>query len=417
MPEAGSVALGTLSPLSSRESDSAPLVLVPPSEASHREEAEETFEEDRGPASRPSGTVAKGPLELDVLSGYRALARDRAGFVEFCRESDARVRELLAGDLSELRIRTALRTLTARAALLEIVGLSGIAHRLERTFVDARRLPSAEEVEELGDYWRLWLDAILGDLDDTREEMVELEYMAFEGVLDRLRSGDEPGLIAKELEQLRNEAVEHRFRHLRSQIAHLTRRYAREDIEVELRGADVRVPRERFAGIWGTLVHAVENALEHGIESVAERRAQGKSGPGKLSVRARMEANACVLEIADDGRGVDWKEISTRARAQRMPHVTREDLVEVLFSPGFSTREAPREDSGYGFGLLAVREACHELHGSVLLISSPGRGTTVRISVPMRGSEIPFLRSTAPGPRSLRAPLVTRIEQKRTIAQ
>jgi hypothetical protein len=187
--------------------------------------------------------------------------------------------------------------------------------------------------------------------------------------------------------------------------------------QVELRAGDVRVPRERFAGIWGTLVHAIENALEHGFESPAERQAQGKSGPGKLSVRARVETNACIVEIADDGRGVDWKEVGTRARAQRMPHVTREELVEVLFAPGFSMREARGELTGHGFGLLAVREACHELHGSVLLISSPGRGTTLRISIPMRAGEIPFTGSTAPGPRSLRAPFVTRIEHKRTIAQ
>lgn len=367
------------------------------------------------PESRPSGTQLRGPLELDLVRAYRASARDRTGFLEFCRETGARVREMLAGDLSELRLRAALRTITARASLYELFGLADLANRLEESAVEGRRLPTGQELEELADYFGQFWGKLRVALDEARDDTVEVDFVVLDALLDRLRSGEDVAQITDELAALRNEPVEGRFRLLHRNIEGLAKRYGRSELNIELVAGDVRVARERFSGIWGALVHAIENALEHGIESPEERLAQGKPSAGKLCIRARVETNACILEIADDGRGIDWKKVTERARAERMPHVTREDLVEVLFAPGVSTRSRSLPGAGHGFGLLALRQACQELHGNVLFISHPGRGTTVRVSIPMRGGEIPFVLSMAPGPSSLRNPNLTRLEPKRVL--
>lgn len=390
----------------------APLSLVEPSP---QEPGADDESSESAPLSRPSGTQLRGPLELDLARAYRASARDRVGFLEFCRETGARVREILAGDLSELRLRAALRTITARASLYGLEGLAELTNRIEGSALEGRRLPTGEEIEELADYFgQLWEELRVA-LDETRDDTVEVDFVVLDALLDRLRSGEDPAQVASDLAALRNEPVEARFRHLRGDIARLAERYGHSGLNIELMAGDVRVPRERFSGIWGALVHAIENALEHGLEPADERIAQGKPSAGKLSVRARVETNACILEVADDGRGIDWKKVTERARAERMPHVTREDLVEVLFAPGVSTRSRSLPGAGHGFGLLALRQACQELHGNVLFISHPGRGTTVRVSIPMRGGEIPFVLSMAPGPSSLRNPNLTRLEPKRVL--
>lgn len=404
-------------PWTSSEAPSrAPLSLVARDSEPTAQEA--TAGDERGedtPQSRPSGTQLRGPLELDLVRGYRASSRDRTGFLEFCRETGARVREMLAGDLSELRLRAALRTITARASLYGLEGLAGLTSRIEQSALEGRRLPTDRELEELADYFgQLWSE-LARTLDETRDDTVEVDFVVLDALLDRLRSGEDPAQVTSDLAALRNEPVEARFRHLRGDIARLAERYGHSGLNIELMAGDVRVPRERFSGIWGALVHAIENALEHGLEPADERIAQGKPSAGKLSVRARVETNACILEVADDGRGIDWKKVTERARSERMPHVTREDLVEVLFAPGFTTRSRSLPGAGHGFGLLALRQACQELHGTVLFISNPGRGTTLRISIPMRGGEIPYVLSVAPGPSSLRNPNVTRLEPKRLL--
>jgi two-component system chemotaxis sensor kinase CheA len=125
-------------------------------------------------------------------------------------------------------------------------------------------------------------------------------------------------------------------------------------------------------------VHAVRNAVDHGIETPEERSAAGKSMPANIYLRARVENADLVIELQDDGRGINWNKLAERAKQRGLPHHTQNELLEVLFMDGVSTRDEVSDLSGRGIGMGALRASCLALHGSVEVESQPGKGTLLR---------------------------------------
>jgi two-component system chemotaxis sensor kinase CheA len=135
------------------------------------------------------------------------------------------------------------------------------------------------------------------------------------------------------------------------------------------------------------LTHMVRNALDHGIEHPAERRAAGKDPIGKLVLRAFHDAGSMVIQVIDDGTGLDRKRIAEKAVALGLAadaaRLSDEDLARIVFEPGFSTAEKVTEISGRGVGMDVVRRNVEALRGSVAIESAPGKGTAVTIRVPL----------------------------------
>jgi two-component system chemotaxis sensor kinase CheA len=143
------------------------------------------------------------------------------------------------------------------------------------------------------------------------------------------------------------------------------------------------------------MVHVIRNAVDHGIET-AERRVQAqKSEKAKLMLRSRVERDHLILEVGDDGKGVDWDRVRKKAEERGLPHDTQKDLVSALFSDGLSTREQVDTTSGRGVGMSAVREAAQDLGGDVDVWSEPGQGTIIRIDLPMPKPPRESLRAAA----------------------
>jgi two-component system chemotaxis sensor kinase CheA len=147
----------------------------------------------------------------------------------------------------------------------------------------------------------------------------------------------------------------------------------------------------------------VRNAVDHGLESPEERRAAGKPPVGSLRISARHAGGNVVISVADDGCGIDPAMIA--ATAVRRGLLTREQAegmdaasaTELLFTPGFTTREATSDVSGRGVGMDAVRAKVRELGGDVLMTSEPGRGTTAQVRLPLTLAIISTLLVSAGG--------------------
>ena len=148
--------------------------------------------------------------------------------------------------------------------------------------------------------------------------------------------------------------------------------------EVEL---DVRV----LDAVAESLRHLVTNAVDHGCEPPEERRALGKPPRATVTVAARAAGPTVVLEVADDGRGVDVAAVRARATAMGRiePDAPDDAVLRVLLEPGFSTRDAVTAESGRGVGLDVVREAVVALGGDVEVVSTPGQGTRVVLTLPV----------------------------------
>lgn len=129
-----------------------------------------------------------------------------------------------------------------------------------------------------------------------------------------------------------------------------------------------------------------DHRLDHGIEPTAQRLACGKPARAQLVLTTELRGGELVVEIRDDGRGIDGSAVTTRAAAMGLPIRTPRELADALFASGLSTAPEITETSGRGLGMSALRATCSELGGRVELLSEPGAGTTVRCCVPIARS-------------------------------
>jgi two-component system chemotaxis sensor kinase CheA len=158
-------------------------------------------------------------------------------------------------------------------------------------------------------------------------------------------------------------------------------------VRLVVEGEDVEVDTAVVEGLRDPLTHMVRNALDHGIEAPAARKARGKDPTGTVVLRACREAGTMVIQVSDDGAGLDRRRIAEKAAALGLAadpsHLGEEDLARVIFEPGFSTAERVTELSGRGVGMDVVRLNVEALRGSVSVESDEGKGTTVTIRVPL----------------------------------
>lgn len=161
------------------------------------------------------------------------------------------------------------------------------------------------------------------------------------------------------------------------------------DIELDLVGRETELDRTVVDSLGDPLVHLVRNSLDHGIEPPEVRIAAGKPRVGTLTIAARHAGGSVVIEVRDDGRGIDPRLVARKALERGLidqaaaEHIDMRAAIELLFAPGFSTAEVTSDLSGRGVGMDAVRAKIRELGGEVLMESVTGKGTTSQIRLPL----------------------------------
>jgi two-component system chemotaxis sensor kinase CheA len=161
-------------------------------------------------------------------------------------------------------------------------------------------------------------------------------------------------------------------------------RAAGKEVDLAIEGGHIELDRAILAGLRDALLHMVRNAVDHGIESPAERVAHGKPARGRITVAASLNGAGVEVVVADDGRGLDLAAIRERARERNVavPEDERE-LVRLVLLPGFSTSRLVTELSGRGMGLDVVRHCAEALHGRVDVTFEPGRGARFALALPL----------------------------------
>lgn len=188
--------------------------------------------------------------------------------------------------------------------------------------------------------------------------------------------------------QVRMMPVSFVFQRFPRLVRDLSRRLGKE-VNLVLEGEDTAADKNIIESISDPLVHMVRNSLDHGLETPEQRRAAGKPAQGQLRISARQEADRVVIEISDDGRGIDPEVIKFKAYEKglideaTLERITPQEAVNLVFMAGFSTAEAVSDLSGRGVGMDVVRTAIERVSGSLALDSVKGRGTTIRLSLPL----------------------------------
>ena len=168
-------------------------------------------------------------------------------------------------------------------------------------------------------------------------------------------------------------------------------------VRLEMEGQDTELDKSLLEAIKDPLTHAVRNALDHGIESPEVREAAGKDVEGTLRLRAMQQGSHVLIEVSDDGAGISVDRIRQKAiergliTAERAACQSERELLQLIFLPGFSTAAAITNVSGRGVGMDVVRTNVEKIGGKVELESRPGKGTTLRLRIPLTLAIIPAL--------------------------
>ena len=164
-------------------------------------------------------------------------------------------------------------------------------------------------------------------------------------------------------------------------VRYLGRRMGK-DVRFELTGEDVQLDRQIVDLLREPLRHLLVNAVDHGIETPADRVAAGKRATGTVSIGAEIVDERVEVSVSDDGAGIDWDKVADIAADRSIPFVLS-DLSPLLFQPGFTTTGEVTDFSGVGDGLASVRDILEKVNGVVHVESPRGKGTTVTMTLPM----------------------------------
>lgn len=233
---------------------------------------------------------------------------------------------------------------------------------------------------------------MVGELVLTRNQLLQMgrsgdiSAETFDGTLQRLST------ITSELQESVMRTRMQPVGTVWNRLPRLVRELAMDlgkEIDLSMTGADTELDRQVLELITDPLIHMVRNSADHGLESPQQRRAVGKPECGRIMLNAYHEGGTVVIELSDDGRGLDVERIRDKALANgvitsaAVASMTREQIQRLIFRPGFSTADTVTSVSGRGVGMDVVENNIEKIGGTINLISEAGHGTTFVVKIPL----------------------------------
>ena len=258
---------------------------------------------------------------------------------------------------------------------------------LEPKLLDSDRLFDSLEMEQYSDRHSAIQTAL--------EEMMQLEEAVEDLALFTRQSDKTIRQQEQTLTKLKDELMWARMLPLEKVLNHFPRALRdlstqyQKPVSLEMKGTEILVDKGILEKLHDPLLHLIRNAFDHGIEPPELRRKQGKPPTGNITIHAAHQGNRTLIEISDDGLGLDLVKIAQRAidrgwlALEQLSQIDKKQLLNYIFEPGFSTADRVSEISGRGVGLDVVRSQLDAVKGTVLVDSTPGSGTTFTLSLPL----------------------------------
>jgi two-component system chemotaxis sensor kinase CheA len=196
--------------------------------------------------------------------------------------------------------------------------------------------------------------------------------------------------------KIRMVPVEQLFRRL-PRIVRDVAKARKKEIAIEMAGQNTDLDKSVLDALAEPMAHLIRNAADHGIETPEERLVKGKSARGTIRLDAYHQGNQVVIEISDDGRGINHEKLMRKAVEARiispeeMKSMSHDEILKLIFHPGLTTAEEVTEISGRGVGMDVVKTVMDRLKGRVAVQSEPGRGTTFQLIAPLTLASIQAL--------------------------
>jgi two-component system chemotaxis sensor kinase CheA len=300
---------------------------------------------------------------------------DRGGAEQFFAEATGLINRIAEGGSTREVEARLIHTLKGSSALFGIESLAEICHELESGLVAERRCTVEAERKRIVDHWshiRKITNSIMGE----RRPAIEVDESDWQELTKAIQAHTPHDQLLTLAEKWRHEPVALRFTRLAEKAVFLSRRLRRHVVNVRNQSNGIRLDAGRWSRFWVALVHAVNNAVDHGIEDEETRLAQGKSAAGTLWLTARHAGTDLVISVRDDGRGIDWDFLAKKGAERGMPAANKTDLIDIMCMDGVSTARITSSTSGRGVGMAALREAVLSLGGRIEVESEHGKGTT-----------------------------------------
>jgi two-component system, chemotaxis family, sensor kinase CheA len=247
---------------------------------------------------------------------------------------------------------------------------------------------------------------LVGELVLTRNQIVQ--YVARQSDQDLVRASQRLNLIASELQEgvmkTRMQPIDHIWSKLPRVVRDLGLQCGK-TVRLEMEGRETELDKTLLEAVKDPLTHLVRNSVDHGIEESAGRVAAGKPTEGVLTLRARHESGQVVVEVADDGSGIDPARIGAKAvergllSADALARMSPQDVLQLIFLPGFSTAAKVTNVSGRGVGMDVVKTNIEAIGGTIEVESVPGQGTCTRLRIPLTLAIVPALTVECAGDR------------------
>jgi two-component system chemotaxis sensor kinase CheA len=317
--------------------------------------------------------------ELQAIG--RAAIRDRAAVASFLSEADAIVEYL--GEPNELAdVKRAIHTLKGNTAIFGLESVAECCHEVE-TLLTEDEAEGRSAVPRVRMAWKAARARIESVFGASGANTIELDEREYEQFLERLVATRVDHHLVHQVKAWRNMPTKAVLERLGAQVKRLSEKLEK-DIEIDVIDDGNRLPDAAMGGFIASLIHVVRNAVDHGIETSYERVERGKPRNGKIVLSAHQTSEWFVVEVKDDGRGIDWAKIGEKAAGMNLPYETRSDLERALFAEGISTAAEITDISGRGVGMGAVEFACRDAGGHISIETAEGVGTTFRFLFPLR---------------------------------
>lgn len=326
-------------------------------------------------------TVMHASSEADhahLLGLVEQLWLDPRGFSAFFDETEQLIASF--GELSDAKTTMReLHTLKTNFGLFGLKPLAALAHEIEGSCAQRQDVPTEADRLDLSEAWQRFANRARPFLVE-RAPTVSVDRQLLDRLLTALRERRPAEQIVELAGKLLQEPVAPKLARLGERARTLAARLGKDPLAVEVEADGVHASTH-LGWLWRVLPLVVANSIDHGLDDHSERVARGKSPTGKLRIAAIEQPTSLIIEVEDDGRGVDWERVRVEAERLGLPAHTHEDLVSALFADNLSTRERANEVSGRGVGLAAVEAACVQHGAQIGVVSEAGKGTLFRFVV------------------------------------
>jgi len=321
-------------------------------------------------------------FQRELLSLVSRLIADRAGVMEFMSDGEEIIAQVRAHDTERFQLMQAVHTLKGNCGLYGLTRLAERCHELESLVADRIGVPTDQERTPVLEAWNDVGRIVRSLTGDQAQGTLELSIEDLAMLRRSLTEGRSHADVLAQLTELELEPVERRFARLAEQARAIAARLDKLEPSIVVDPNGVRLDGQRWAPIWATFTHVIRNAIDHGIEPQHERVRAGKPPAGVLTLRATRGAGCVMIDLCDDGAGIDWNRLAQQAKQAGLKTSSRAELEAALFVDGISTKDAVTEISGRGVGLSAVKATCAQFGAELRVHSTLGRGTTVSVRFP-----------------------------------